>query len=63
MHISGSALSRPGGPLSAARSASVTVPRPSLGGAPACATPARAPGPKAETVPRPAGAVRTSLSL
>lgn len=45
----GSALTRPGGPLHAARSASVTVPRLGLGGKPVCPTPGHTPESKTET--------------
>lgn len=45
----GSALTRPGGPVHAARSASVTVPRLGLGGKPVCPTPGHTPGSKTET--------------
>lgn len=45
----GSALTRPGGPLHAARSASVTVPRLGLGEKPVCPTPGHTPESKTET--------------
>lgn len=53
----GSALTRPGGPLHAARSASVTVPRLDLGGKPVCPTPGHTPDRRLRrTVDRLAGA-------